>query len=71
MPKRTADRRRAARKTPPTVETGEADDINLRQSLPPQSDPSSYQSSHGTTGYGDDDEHADQEDAKVKGQGRG
>ncbi len=44
------------------------DDMPLRDQLP---DPGSYQSNHGATGYGGDDERADPDDAKVRGQSRG
>ena len=57
-----------ARKTPPAIETGEPGDISLRGRV---ADPGSHQSSHGSTGFGGDDEHADADDYKVKGQSRG
>jgi len=50
----------------PSTEPVEGD-MSLRDQLP---DPGSYQSNHGTTGYGGDDERADPDDAKVQGQSR-
>jgi hypothetical protein len=43
-------------------------DLPLRDRLP---DAGTYQSNHGATGNGGDDERADADDAKVTGQSRG
>jgi hypothetical protein len=42
-------------------------DMELRDTL---DDPGSYQSNHGATGFGSDDDHADPDDAKVQGRSR-
>jgi hypothetical protein len=42
-------------------------DMSLRETLP---ESASYQSNHGNTGMGGDDERADADDAKVTGQSR-
>jgi hypothetical protein len=44
-------------------------DISMRDVLPEGG--ASYQSNHGVTGQGGDDERGDADDAKVKGQSRG
>jgi hypothetical protein len=56
------------RKAPPPVEQIDEGDVSLRDQVP---DPGSVQSNHGSTGYGGDDDRADPDDAKVKGQSRG
>jgi hypothetical protein len=42
-------------------------DLSMRDAL---DDPGSYQSNHGNTGFGGDDDHADPDDAKVQGRSR-
>ena len=43
-------------------------DMSLRESVP---DPGSVQGNHALRGFGGDDEHADEDDAKVEGRSRG
>ena len=63
------DRSAGARDVPATS-AAEADpgDMSLRDKV---ADPGSYQSNHGATGTGGDDERGDHDDAKVTGQSRG
>jgi hypothetical protein len=56
----------SAEETQPAPEATEGD-VSLGDVL---DDPGSYQSNHGNTGFGDDDDHADPDDAKVQGRGR-
>lgn len=68
MPRRNQPVKSSAHRTPPVFDTDKEGDLNLRGRL--TQDRGSYQSSHGTRGYGDDDERADPDDAKVKGRSR-
>jgi hypothetical protein len=49
--------------TPPRGGDFVEDDVSLRESMP---DPGSVQNNHATTGFGGDDEHADEADYKVQ-----
>ena len=65
-----ADDLRAGTRNDPASSAADADpgDMSVRDKV---ADPGSYQSNHGTTGNGGDDERGDHDDAKVTGQSRG